>query len=578
MKLKQLLGLRFKETPAECQITSHILMLRGGYIKNVGNGIFSLFPPARRITQKIEAIIREEMNRIGGQEVLLPVSMPASLWEQSGRLESVGPELMRFTDRSGSELVLGMTHEEAVVHLARDAARSYANYPFMVYQIQTKFRDEPRSRGGLFRVREFTMKDAYSFHTSHEDLEKYYAHCYEAYERIFARAGIPEVVAVSSDSGMMGGKIAHEFMFLTDAGEDSLAICGSCDFSSNMEVAECIVKKEDSQVSEALECVATPNMKTINDICEFFGITPERTCKAVLYRKVETNELVVVFIRGDLEINEVKVRNFLKSAVQPDNGMDENIEYGFMGPIDFGVKAIFLFDRSLEGARSLICGANKADFHYRGFEPERDLAEAPEYHDFAKTYEGAICPACAKYDIKIRNGIEVGHIFQLGTKYTESLGMTYNDSDGALLHPTMGCYGIGVGRLAASVCEAHNDDYGPIWPISIAPWQVHICALRADNSEVLETADALYEALLKEGVEVVYDDRIVSAGIMFSDADLLGVPIRVTISPKTCGRGVVEISARDKSFKEDVMVEDAVGYIKETVRRMLDELALELLL
>jgi len=572
MKLKQLLGLRFKETPAECQITSHILMLRGGYMKNVGNGIFSLFTPGKRIMQKIEAIIREEMDRIGGQEVMLPVSMPASLWQESGRYESVGAELMRFRDRNGSEMVLGMTHEEAVVHLAKDAAQSYTDYPFMVYQIQTKFRDEPRARGGLIRVREFTMKDAYSFHTSQEDLEQYYMRCHEAYERIYIRVGIPEVVSVQSDSGMMGGKIAHEFMFLTDVGEDTVVTCASCDFRSNIEVAECIVKNAEAAEAK-LECISTPDVKTIDDLCKLFGVTADKTCKAVLYRKNETNELVIVFVRGDLEVNEIKVSNFLKEKVHPDtSAVTDGIEYGFVGPVELEARATVLFDRSLIGTSDLICGANKADYHYKGFAISRDLSKQPEYHDFATTYEGAICPKCAKESVKICRGIEVGNIFQLGTKYSESMGMSYNDSEGNLKHPIMGCYGIGVGRLAASVCEILHDDYGPIWPMSIAPWQVHICALRADDEQVSEVANKLYNEMLKAGVEVIFDDRVVSAGVMFSDADLLGVPVRVIVSPKTCGRGVVEIAARDKSFKEDVAPGDAVQYVTEVIERKLKEL------
>jgi len=572
MKLKQLLGLRFKETPAECQITSHILMLRGGYMKNVGNGIFSLFTPGKRIMQKIEAIIREEMDRIGGQEIMLPVSMPASLWQESGRYESVSSELMRFKDRNGTEMVLGMTHEEACVHLARDAAQSYTDYPFMVYQIQTKFRDEPRARGGLIRVKEFTMKDAYSFHTSQEDLEQYYMQCHEAYERIYIRAGIPEVVSVQSDSGMMGGDIAHEFMLLTDVGEDTVVTCASCDFRSNAEVAECIVGNPATE-DVALECISTPDVKTIDDLAAFFGITPGKTCKAVLYRKNETNELVIVFVRGDLDVNETKVSNFLMEKVHPDtSSTTDGIEYGFVGPMELKAGAIVLFDRSLVGAHDLVCGANKKDFHYKGFTPARDLDAKVEYHDFASTYEGAICPKCAKKSIKICRGIEVGNIFQLGTKYTESMGMSYNDSDGALKHPIMGCYGIGIGRFAASACEAHHDDYGPIWPMSIAPWHVHICALRADDEQVAEVANKLYDEMKKAGVEVLFDDRVVSAGVMFSDADLLGIPVRVIVSPKTCGRGVVEIAARDKSFKEDVAPDDAIRYVKEVIERKLAEL------
>ena len=569
MKISQLLGLRFKETPADCQIHSHILMVRGGYIKNVGNGIFSLFTPAKRITQKIENIIREEMNRIGGQEVLLPVAMPASLWKESGRFDSVKSELLRFKDRSGSDMVLGMTHEEAVVHLARNTAQSYTDYPFMVYQIQTKFRDEPRSRGGLIRVREFTMKDAYSFHTSQEDLEEYYQRCYEAYERIFARVGIPEVISVKSDSGMMGGKVAHEFMLLTDVGEDTLVICSSCDFRSNIEVAECIVENTDL-TDASLESVETPSVKTIDDICSFFSITADKTCKAVMYRKNESDDLVVVFIRGDLEVNETKLRNHLKEEIHPDMETDsDDISYGYIGPLNFQENATILFDRSLQGAHNLVCGGNKANVHYRGFTPERDLATPQVFFDFSKTYEDAICPVCEKHTITIRKGIEVGNIFQLGVKYTTSMNMQYVDAKGILQHPIMGCYGIGVGRLAASVCEVCRDEYGPIWPMSIAPWQVHICTLRADSADVSKIANRLYLDLLAINVEVLIDDRITSAGIMFSDADLLGIPIRVIISPKTLSRDVVEITSRIKTQTEDVSIDSAIEYISKMVSNQL---------
>jgi prolyl-tRNA synthetase len=435
MKISHLLGLRFKETPADCQITSHILMVRGGYIKNVGSGIFSLYAPAKRIMQKIEAIIREEMNRINGQEVMLPVAMPSSLWKESGRFDSVGSELLRFKDRSGNDMVLGMTHEEAVVHLARGAAPSYTHYPFMVYQIQTKFRDEPRARAGLIRVREFTMKDAYSFHTSQGDLEEYYAECHKAYERIYARVGLPEVISVQSDSGMMGGKIAHEFMLLNEVGEDTLIICDSCDFRANMEAAGTIVE------------------------------TP----------------------------------------------------------------------------------ASAED----GSEPDRGA--------IAKALEGSACPACGKNTITAKNGIEVGNIFQLGIKYTESMGMQYVDKDGNLQYPIMGCYGIGVGRLAASVCEARHDKFGPIWPISIAPWQVHLCALMSDTPEVADAAAKIYDGLMKAGIEVIFDDRAVSPGVMFSDADLLGCPLRLIVSPKTCQRNAVEFVSRDKELKMDLPLDLGVG-------------------
>ncbi|MDR0294180.1 MAG: proline--tRNA ligase [Oscillospiraceae bacterium] len=569
MKMSQLAGQRFKETPAECQIASHILMTRGGYIKNVGSGIFSLFTPAKRITQKIEAIIREEMDAIGGQEVMFPVAMPASLWKESGRFDSVGSELLRFKDRGGSDMVLGMTHEEAAVHLVRDAAPSYANYPFMIYQIQTKFRDEPRARGGLIRVREFTMKDAYSFHASQEDLERYYALCYRAYERIFIRAGLPDFIAVQSDSGMMGGKVAHEFMLLADAGEDTLALCEHCGFSANIDVAECIVRTSDT-ADEPLELISTPGTKTIGALCERLSVTPDKTCKAVMYRKDASDGLVAVFIRGDLDVNEIKLRNYLKEEIHPDTAHEDDVAYGFCGPVNFTAGALLLFDRSLRDARGMVTGANKADFHYKGFSPGRDCPDV-EYHDFAKTCEGAVCPSCGKQSVIIRKGIEVGNIFQLGTKYTAAMGMRYIDKDGAARHPVMGCYGIGVGRLMASICEARHDAFGPVWPMPVAPWQAHICALRAGEGDVRSTADALYDALLKSGVEVLYDDRPVSAGVMFSDADLLGVPLRVVISPKTAGRGVVEVVKRDKSLSLDVAAGEAVPFIRGLIQELLGE-------
>jgi prolyl-tRNA synthetase len=573
MKMSRLAGMRFKETPAECQLDSHALMVRGGYIKNVGSGIFSLFPPAKRIVQKIEQIIREEMDAIDGQEVLLPVAMPASLWKESGRFDSVGSELLRFTDRSGSDMVLGMTHEEAVVHLFRDAAPSYVNYPFMAYQIQTKFRDEPRARGGLIRVREFTMKDGYSFHTSQEDLEEYYQKAYKAYERIFARAGIP-VVVVKSDSGMMGGKTAHEFMMLSDAGEDTLVLCEECGLSSNMEVAECVTVGNGQQTGDnvPLEEIATPGKKSIEEVSAFLNVKPEQTCKAVIFRRADGGGLVVVFIRGDLDVNETKLRNFLKQEIHPEAAQDENVNYGYCGPVNFTAKATVLFDNSVKGASGLVTGANKEGYHYKGLCLDRDCPDA-EFGDFAKTYEGAACPSCGKAGIIIRRGIEVGNIFQLGIKYSQGMGMQYLDKDGAMQYPVMGCYGIGVGRLMASVCEARHDDYGPIWPMSIAPWQVHICALRCEEgSAVQKSADALYEELTRAGIEVIYDDRAVSVGVMFSDADLLGVPLRAVISPKTAERGVIEVKKRDKTFSGDVDTAEASVVIRGLVMEMGAEL------
>ncbi len=571
MKLDKLVGERFKERPADCVIDSHALSIRGGYIKYVANGIYSLYTPLKRVTKKIEQIIREEMDAIDGQEVQFPVVMPASLWQESGRYESIGSELVRFTDRNKSPLVLGMTHEEAAVHLVREYANSYTKYPFMIYQIQTKFRDEARPRGGLIRVREFTMKDAYSFHTNQEDLEDYYAKCHKAYERIFARAGVPEVVSVASDSGMMGGSVSHEFMLLTPVGEDSIAICSECGYSANMEAAPSIIENKRDDVSEELKLVHTPNIHTIEDVCEFLGTPEEKSCKAVVYQQNHDDKYVVVFIRGDLDINETKLTNFLGCEIHPAVITEEcNLKAGYIGPYNLDGDFTVLYDESLKGANNLSCGGNVEEYHYTGLDPERDI-EGIEFHDFAKIIDNGICPHCKKHAIKISRGIEVGNIFQLGTKYTKSMGMTYLDKDGKSQIPIMGCYGIGVGRLAASVCEAHHDDYGPIWPMSIAPWQVHLCAVRADNEDVRKCADELYNSLQNDGIEVIFDDRSVSAGVMFSDADLLGVPLRVIVSPRNLKENVVEISSRDKSISEKVSLSDAKEYLKSLIDKMIQK-------
>ncbi|MBP1587868.1 MAG: proline--tRNA ligase [Clostridia bacterium] len=567
MKVSQLLGRRFKEAPASCIIDSHKLTVRGGYIKYMANGIYSLFMPMKRITRKIENIIREEMDRIDGQEVMFPVVMPATLWEESGRYFSIGSEMARFKDRSSNNMVLGMTHEEAAVHMAKNVAESYAQYPFMIYQIQTKFRDEPRARGGLIRVREFTMKDGYSFHTSQEDLEKYYARCYEAYERIFRRAGVRNFIAVKSDSGMMGGSISHEFMLLSDIGEDTLVICPECGYSANMEAAECITGNVSGE-REELAPVSTPGVKTIEELTAFMGISPVNFAKAVVYQQNKDDKYVVVFIRGDLDVNETKLRNYIGEEIHPGVVTDEcGIVAGFIGPKELIGAERIVFDRSLEGIESLVTGANKADLHYKGFNIERDFGKA-EYADVAKTFAGAACPCCGKKTVTIKKGIEIGNIFQLGTKYTKAMDMTYLDANGEAHYPIMGCYGIGVGRLAASICQESCDDYGPIWPISVAPWEVEICNLRNDDDDVRTTSERLYEELQKAGVEVLYDDRDVRPGSMFADADLLGVPVRVVVSPKTCQRGVVEVSTRDKTVKTEFSKETAVEEIARFVAEL----------
>lgn len=573
MKIKNLVSQRFKERPADCVIDSHALMVRGGYMKYVGNGIFSEYPILRRITSKIENIIREEMNAIDGQEVLFPVVMPAELWQESGRYDSIGSELVRFQDRNKTKMVLGMTHEEAAVHLVREYGQSYQQYPFMIYQIQRKFRDEARPRAGMIRVREFTMKDAYSFHTSQEDLEQYYKKCYDAYNRIFKRVGIPEVVTVASDSGMMGGSLSHEYMLLNEVGEDSIVLCSDCDYRANMEAAENIVENVSTNALQPLECVETPDCKTIEDVCAFLKSDVLGSCKAVVYQKNSDDTFVVAFVRGDYEVNETKLRNLVGEELHTaEITSDSPLVAGYIGPYNISDKVSWYCDLSLRGIDSIVAGANKEGYHYVGLNLERDLGNV-EYVDIAKVKESGICPCCGKPSLTIKRGIEVGNIFQLGEKYTKSMNMQYVDKDGSMHYPVMGCYGIGVGRLAASICEAKHDEYGPIWPISIAPWEVHICCLRPDDEETRRVADELYEKLKAERVEVIYDDRDgIRPGEMFADADLLGVPIRVVVSPRNLKENKIEISTRDKSLKDSVDAETCVDYILNLKKNLLEKI------
>ncbi len=559
MRISHLLGDHYKEWPSEATLKSHGFLLKGGYIRQVAGGIYTLLPPAKRIADKIEQIIREEMDAIGGQEVLFPVVLPGELWEESGRYESVGSELLRFTDRTGHRMLLGMTHEEAAVHLARTEARSYLKYPFMIYQIQTKFRDEARSRGGLIRVREFTMKDAYSFHTDQEDLDRYYHICLQAYRRIFDRVGLPEVIDVKSDTGMMGGSVAHEFMLLCDDGEDTICLCPECGYRANMEVATGILASNPDVGTQPAEEAPTPGIEDMEGLQKFFDLPLSRMIKSVVFTREDNGKPVVFFLRGDLEVNEAKARRLAGTELLPRVGSEEDgLAYGYIGPVGFPYdKVEVYFDRSLEGERNMLAGANRQDVHIKGV----DMTTLPvkEYADVAKVNEDMLCPVCGKAHIDLKNGIEVGNIFQLGAKYTAAMKMTYVDKDGKSKTPIMGCYGIGVGRLLASVIEASHDDYGPIWPYAIAPWQVHICAIRYSDEAVRRMAEELYDKLQKAGFSVMLDDRDVSAGIQFADADLLGVPARVIVSPKNLKENEIEVKTRDKSHAERLPLGDDVA-------------------
>ncbi|MBR4940700.1 MAG: proline--tRNA ligase, partial [Clostridia bacterium] len=429
-------------------------------------------------------------------------------------------------------------------------------------------RDEPRSRGGLIRVREFTMKDAYSFHTSQEDLARYYDICHKAYERIFARVGLPGIVSVKSDTGMMGGKVAHEFMLLSDSGEDSLVICPHCGFSANVEASP--VKCEHAaRESKPVSKVETPHCKTIDDLCAFLNTTADRTAKACVFAVEGQRKPIVVFIRGDYEVNEAKLRQKVGSDVFPlADYSDTDICFGFIGPVGFTSDADIYFDATLEGEIDMVCGANETDYHFTGVDfTAEGLGKTVEFSDLAKARTGDACPVCGK-SAEIKRGIEMGNIFQLGTKYSASMGYTYNDSEGKTQTPIMGCYGIGVGRLLAGICEEHHDDYGPIWPISVAPWQIHICAIGGRKDPIIdETARKLYEELSRK-YDVIFDDRGAAAGVSFADADLLGVPLRIVVGRGLVKDGTVEFVARDKSFKDNVPAENAVSAVEGYIERL----------
>ncbi len=571
MLLSKLVCERMKEVPQDAKIKSHVLLVRAGFIKQVAGGIYTMTMPCQKMSLKIQKIIREEMDAEDGQEVLFPVVMPRELWEQSGRYSSIGQEMVRFKDRGDRDMLLGMTHEEAAVHLANHTVSSYQQLPMMIYQLQTKFRDEARPRGGLIRVREFTMKDAYSFHCDNADLEKYYYRMYDAYYRIFRRIGLKNFIDVKSDSGMMGGSVAHEFMLITPDGEDSIVFCNDCDYRANMEVAVSVIDRPEAE-DEPMREIYTGEDKTIEEVCARLNIPASRTVKAVVYAvKGDSDELVVAFIRGDLEVNEAKLKKVLgKNVVAYDGGISEDIVCGNIGAIGLSDKIVKVFDKSLEGCKGMVTGANKPEYHIAGVNVARDFGNVT-FVDVAKAAAGHRCPVCGG-SLRVENGIEIGNIFQLGTKYTASMNMTVNGPDGTAFNPIMGCYGIGVGRAIGSIAQESNDEYGLILPMSVAPWQVHICALRYDDDAVRSKADKLYADLRAAGVEVLFDDRNCGAGVKFADADLMGMPIRVVISPKTLAEDKVEIKLRREKTAERVDLSEAVSEICRTIEKELEAL------
>ena len=573
MRMSKLAGRRLKEVPKDAKTISHQFLIRGGYIRPVSAGIYSLLPVGKRITDKIEQIIREEMDRIDGQEVLMPVVLPAELWQESGRYESVGAELLRFSDRNDKPMLLAMTHEECVTALIRTEINSYKQLPVMVYQIQTKYRDEARPRAGLIRTREFTMKDAYSFHVDQADLEKYYVRAHEAYERIFRRIGLDNVVSIESNSGMMGGKVSHEFMAICECGEDTIFVSPDRQYRANREIATAAWKFEKTSPLP-LEKVATPGSKTIEEVANFLQVSAENTGKAVFYQNAFTGELVFAMIRGDFEVNESKLSNLLQipELKFADDAaiLSAGAVPGYASPLNIdGKKVKIVLDRSVFESSNLVVGANEPDYHYKNFNVERDLAGVEFITgDIATVRAGDPCPVTGE-PLQMLRGIEVGNIFQLGTKYSSAMNCNYLDQNGKSHPMVMGCYGIGVGRAMASVIENCCDQYGPVWPMSIAPYQVQVCALDLNKPGVAEAAEKLVAELEQLGVEVLYDDRGEKAGFMFSDADLLGIPLRLVVSPKTLADGQAEY--RTRSCRDTVRLDltCAAETVAEEVRKQL---------
>jgi len=576
MKLSQLVGQRLREAPRDAQTASHKFLVRGGYCRLVSAGLYTLLPLGRRITKKIEQILREEMERVDAQEVLMPMVLPADLWQESGRWDSVGAELLRFQDRNGKDMLLGMTHEEAVVHLARTELVSYKQLPACVYQIQLKYRDEARPRAGLIRVREFTMKDAYSFHTTQESLEEYYARMHEAYERIFRRIGLKDCLSILSDSGMIGGAVSHEFMAIADCGEDTLFVSPDhTSYRANREIATSPLKfvKEDPL---PLEKVETPHCHSIESLAKFLGIEPSQTCKAVFYKDAKDN-LIFVNIRGDLEVNEAKLKKALQipEFAFADDNLIRSVGAvpGFASLCGLDLSKIkVVVDKSVVGSSNLAVGANEENYHYRNFNYDRDVQDKSNIivTDIATVREGDPCPVTGQ-PLQMLKGIEVGNIFQLGTKYSAAMHCEFLSPEGKTKPMIMGCYGIGVGRAVAAVIEQCHDDYGPIWPMSIAPYQVEIIGLNHAQPEVSDACQKLYDELQALGLDVLYDDRGEKAGSAFADADLIGAPLRVIVSPKTLAAQQVEFKRRDWGKRSEMLPLE--GLAANLAAQVKDELA-----
>jgi prolyl-tRNA synthetase len=569
MRLTKTLVPTLKEAPAEAEVASHILMVRGGYLRKVAAGVYSFLPLGWRVVTKIARIIREEMNRAGAEEVFLPAVVPAELWQESGRWEQYGAQLLRFKDRKGGDFVIGPTHEEVIVDLVRGDVKSYRQLPLNLYQVQTKFRDELRPRAGLMRGREFLMKDAYSFHTTDDDARREYKNMYDAYTRIFSRCGLA-FRAVEADTGAIGGSMSHEFQVLAETGEDALVACDSCGYAANVEEAKVRAPAplaEGARATAALEKVSTPGKRTIEEVSGFLGVAPDALVKTLVY--LVDGKPIAVLVRGDRSVNEIKLKAALGArevVMAGDRAVEEvtGAPVGFAGPV--GLKIPVHCDAEIAALPSFVCGGNAADVHLRNVVQGRDFRPAAT-GDYRQAAPGDLCPRCEGGRFKGYRGIEVGHVFFLGTKYSTAMKCHFLDADGKEKPMIMGCYGIGVTRIAAAAIEQHHDKDGISWPVQIAPFEVSLLSLQANDEAVVGACDGLHAELERAGLEVLYDDRDERPGVKFKDADLVGIPYRIAIGKKGLAEGLVEIKARRAPEVHKVPLGEAVAFLRERIER-----------
>jgi prolyl-tRNA synthetase len=563
MRLSELFFATLRDDPGEAEMPSHRLLLRAAYLRQLGSGIYSLLPLGKKVSDRVEQVIREEIDAIGGQEMEMPVVHPAEIWKESGRYQKIGPELVRFKDRGERDMVLAMTHEEVVALLLRDIVQSYRQLPMIVYHFQTKFRDEPRSRGGLIRVREFVMKDSYSCDLDYAGLDVSYEKHRVAYERIFERLGL-DAIMVRSDVGIMGGTGAHEFMVVNDFGEDTLVLCDNCDFSDNQQIA--LVGKPDPAPEDLLpmEDVETPNATTIEALASFLQIPKSKTAKAAFFVTGD-DRFVVAIVRGDYDVNETKLVNLLKArkGLRPATVEEikaRGMEAGYGSPL--GARdAVVVVDELVARSPNLVAGANRVGWHVKNVNVPRDYA--PDHiAEITNAREGDPCPKCGS-PVKLRKGIEVGNIFKLGTEFTDAFGSMYLGEDGERHPIVMGSYGIGLGRNVACIVEAHHDEKGIAWPDEVAPYPAHLVSIGSGRDpKVLETADRLHALAAEAGRDILYDDRDESPGVKFTDAELLGMPWILTVSPRSIAAGGVEVTRRATGDRRTASIEEVEEFLR----------------